>query len=221
MNKVSKYSLKVFLLFHYSVTLWQHFNSKSNLHFTRNFQKTKNIIFVFDVLSLPPSLHLSPAHSVVSICHHFNLPNIEPNQHFISILNHSLKRWNNFYPPPSPSTNFALLHQSLSLPISLSLSLSLSVLLLRSPQIFTGSGRPQPKTSCLIIDFDVLLKNYYSLSYRRTRPSLTLEITYLLGTSWTRSRSIKTLQCKFNATPIFKHSDWLKHLSSQSKCLKK
>ena len=92
MNKVSKYSLKVFLLFHYSVTLWQHFNSKSNLHFTRNFQKTKNIIFVFDVLSLPPSLHLSPAHSVVSICHHFNLPNIEPNQHFISILNHSLKR---------------------------------------------------------------------------------------------------------------------------------
>ena len=31
---------------------------------------------------------------------------------------------------------------------------------------------------------------------------------------------IKILQGKFYATQIFKHSDWLKNLSSQSKCMK-
>ena len=31
---------------------------------------------------------------------------------------------------------------------------------------------------------------------------------------------IKILQCKFYATLIFNHSDWLINLSSQSECLK-
>ena len=35
-----------------------------------------------------------------------------------------------------------------------------------------------------------------------------------------RNQSYKDLQHKFYATLIFKHSDWLKILSSHSKCLK-
>ena len=53
-----------------------------------------------------------------------------------------------------------------------------------NPQIFTVSGH-RPKTSCLIIDFDVLLKNYfvYSLSLSHSLahslpPSLTLSRTH-------------------------------------------
>ena len=117
MNKVSKYSLKVFLLFHYSVTLWQHLNSKSYLHFTRNFQKTKNIIFVlwctFSLsltlfISLPPSV--SSLSAIISTYPTSNPTNISSQ---FSIIAWSVETISTPLPPPQPT-----LHYSISLSLS-------------------------------------------------------------------------------------------------------
>ena len=86
---------------------------------------------------------------------------LDPTSH----LNHSSEHcllmlyYISLYPPP--------LSNSLSCSLSLSYTHTHLLSPTLNPQIFTASGH-RPKTSCLIIDFDVLLKNYFVRSLSRS-----------------------------------------------------